>query len=120
MIQARNTKMVAKNTISYWQQINQEWEKTQEPQKQFCKKHGITYGKFTYWRNKIVQNKITNGINHPPVFKEVKIAKPVLSTNTQPIIKISLPNDIVISIPVNVNDKLLTTLIQSFCGGNNA
>jgi hypothetical protein len=107
-------------TLENWRKINQEWEKTKEPQKQFCKKHNITYDAFIYWRAKLVKPSInkTNRVH----FQQIKVssAHPVSSAQIQQTIKIIFPGNIVVTIPIDIDEQALIKLFKSLQGLSHA
>jgi len=106
-----------------WAEINREWERGKEPQKQFCKRRKLSYAKFIHWRhqNNLVKAK-PNLIQSNVAFKEVKVTPNALNLPRQetPVIKINLPNNILITVPMEFNEKMLTALFKSLRGLSHA
>lgn len=106
-----------------WAEINREWERSKEPQKQFCKRRNISYAKFVHWRHQNNLVKIKPNLTPTNIaFKEVKVAPTVLNLQKQetPVIKINLPNNILITVPMEFNEKMLTALFKSLGGLSHA
>jgi len=103
-------------TIEDWRRLNKKWESSGTPQKLFCKEHDIPYATFVYWRSKIVQ--APSGLAKKIAFQEIKAPtyETSLPINSKPTINISLPGNIAITIPIGVEERVLTILFKSLKG----
>ncbi len=102
-----------------WEQLNKEWKACKEPQKQFCKKRNISYAGFIHWRSKL-NNAQSNNINKAN-FQEIKITpQKTVIAEVAPTIKINLPGDLVITIPLKINTHILIRLLQALRGADYA
>ena len=107
-------------TAEEWELLNSEWEKSGQPQKRFCKRRNIPYATFVYWRSKLAQTQYnqTNCV----AFQEIKVANSEVTSHSKPqsTIKVSLPGNIIMTLPIEINEQVLTILFKSLRGLGNA
>jgi len=58
--------------LSYWSELNTQWESSGLPQHKFCEQQGVTYKQFVYWRMQIIKN----GKPQSPKPKLLKVSTP--------------------------------------------
>ena len=80
----------------------------------------LPYATFVYWRSKLAQTRYnqTNSV----VFQEIKVANSELTSPSKPqsIIKVSLPGNIIMTLPIEINEQVLTILFKALRGLGNA
>lgn len=82
-----------------------DWENSNLSQLDFCKKNGIAFGTFGYWRKRYLQKETTE--------TKVKVFKPIkLVSKKESIYKITYPNGVYLSLSSDVDKNELAKLIR--------
>lgn len=81
------------------------WENSKLSQLDFCKKNGITFGTFGYWRKRYLRK--GNSESTVKVFKAIKLV-----AKTESNYKITYPNGVFISLSSGVDKNELAKLIR--------
>lgn len=92
-----------------WAEINELWEKSQKPRKEFCAELGISYTSFAYWRQRLKKEK---GPKTAAAFAIARAngSKESSFTGTPSPLKIHYPNGIVLSLYCELNSQTVSTL----------
>lgn len=93
-----------------WLNIIAEWEKTNESQKSFCARLGLSYYTFAYMRTKLFSPKKNE--NKKNIFIPVAVTKPSLSIHTKEFIIIENKNGIKLHVPLNLGENNLMLLLN--------
>ena len=91
-----------------WRQLSEEWKTSKEPQPQFCKRKGINYNQFVYWRSKLLQAEGKSRAQLQPI----KIKQPAQLPSLTALIKVVLPNGIVLYVPPALPQTHITAMIS--------
>ena len=101
-----------------WQELNRLWEIEGATQKTFCKIHGVNYPQFVYQRSKIVraeEKKPKRNQFAPVTITSTETSlKPILSR--YPPIRINFPDNTVVLIPSELDDKKLSVILTTLRG----
>lgn len=108
-VENRRKKAVSRSRDD-WQNIIEEWKKSNESQKIFCKRLGIKLGTFTHWRGIILKD------NNPKPHKFIPIKMAASMSSTQQII-IETPNGFKITLPCDIAEMIK---ILNYLGINHA
>ena len=93
-------------TEERWLELFKEWQASGESQESFCKRKGMNYHTFVYWRTKH-NSKQKN--QESPLFAKARIAGSVSSSAT---IRIILTSGVQIVIPANYDKAMLSDLLH--------
>ena len=91
-----------------WRELSEEWKASKEPQPQFCQRKGISYNQFVYWRSKLLQAEGKSRAQLQPV----KITQPDKLSSLTALIKVVLPNGIVLYISSTLSQTNITEIIS--------
>ena len=101
----------AKSSMSeqetYWKTMSEEWSSSGEPQKQFCKRKGINYNRFVYWRSYFLK---AQGKSRSQ-FKALKVAPPKPMNRLQAMMQLQLPNGVKLQLSHGVDKAMLMTVL---------
>lgn len=100
-----------KGNSAYWQEHQKKWSQSGLTQPRYCEHAGISYSAFCYWRQRI---KEIAPAQESPRF--VQIPSSPLKPHTHPALQLALPNGVRIGIDENVNQSLLS-IVLNFVGG---
>ena len=91
---------------SYWQQVMDEWERSDLNQQAFCESKSISFARFGYWRGRLKRGK------KQPTQQMVPLK--VMGANTPPsqCIQIKLPTGIQISIPDGCSEQSMQSILK--------
>ena len=100
-----------KRTELQWRSICAEWEQSKESQQIFCKKRGLSYNRFVFWRSKILQEK---GLSRRNKFAQIKcVTQTAVKSYQLGELKIHLPSGVTLSLSSGVAPTLLQTALKT-------
>ena len=86
----------------------EQWQRSSQNRKQFCRDHSININTFTYWQQKYKKNESENNNSK---FVELKITENKSKISDSQI-KLIYPNGVQAEIPTNTNIGLIRSLIN--------
>jgi len=93
-------------TNEQWRQLFTEWEQSNESQRIFCKRRGISHNSFCYQRSKLIYKKQKSASKK---FTRINYEKSGVSSE----IKLLLPNNIVLLLPSTIDASSLTEIFST-------
>ena len=100
-----------RGNAAYWQDHQEKWARSGLTQPRYCKQAGISYSAFGYWRQRL---KEIAPDQESPTFVQIPSSPTKPATNLA--LQFALPNGVRIGIDGNINQSLLT-IVLNFVGG---
>lgn len=101
----------------YWSKHIEGWETSYLNQKEYCKKQGISYAAFGYWRSHLLKESQQSHKKaaSTPTFKQAIITSTTTSKSQSAAstFKIVLPSQIKIEIPTTISQIELTSVFHA-------
>jgi len=92
-------------TQADWERYNEEWALSGESQPEFCKRRGLSYSTFVYWRSKLTQSTKPKS----STFEGIQISS---QSSASGAIQVMLPNGVRLSIQSNAQTSLLKEIFH--------
>lgn len=103
--------------LTYWSELNKQWELSSLSQQRFCEQQGVVYKQFVYWRMQIIKHNKSNS----PEPKLLKVSAPVepmtMPPEKSPVsLEVILPTGIKLYIQTAADVRNASSLIRQLGG----